>query len=92
MPYIEKKYREEVDELIDNLVKKIKEISQNDHIVWPGIINYTITKLIVKFIEDIRYWKIAMITGILENVKQEFYRRVASQYEDKKKEQEGDVY
>jgi hypothetical protein len=39
----------------------------------------------------INYNKIAMITGVLENVKQEFYRRAASQYEDKKILTNGDI-
>jgi hypothetical protein len=37
------------------------------------------------------YVKIAMITGVLENIKQEFYRRVASPYEDKKILENGDI-
>jgi hypothetical protein len=40
---------------------------------------------------DISYSKIAIITGVLENVKQEFYRRAAAPYEDKKILQNGDV-
>jgi hypothetical protein len=37
------------------------------------------------------YTKIAIITGVLENIKQEFYRRVASAYEDKKIIENGDI-
>jgi hypothetical protein len=40
---------------------------------------------------DTSYPKIAMITGVLENIKQEFYRRVASNYEDKKILENGDI-
>jgi hypothetical protein len=32
-----------------------------------------------------------MITGVLENIKQEFYRRVAENYENKKIIQNGDI-
>jgi hypothetical protein len=32
-----------------------------------------------------------MITGVLENIKQEFYRRAASSYEDKKIIENGDI-
>jgi hypothetical protein len=32
-----------------------------------------------------------MVTGVLENIKQEFYRRIASQYEDKKILENGDI-
>ena len=37
------------------------------------------------------YSKIAMVTGVLENVKQEFYRRIAASYEDKKIVENGDI-
>jgi hypothetical protein len=91
MPYIEKQYREELDKEIERLAEKIKKYNQ-DHIVWPGLLNYAITKLILKTIPSLRYWTMSLITGILENVKQEFYRRIVSPYEDQKKEKEGDVY
>ena len=37
------------------------------------------------------YTKIAMITGVLENIKQEFYRRIAEPYENQKIVQNGDI-
>jgi hypothetical protein len=37
------------------------------------------------------YTKVAMITGVLENIKQEFYRRVAVPYEELKIQQNGDI-
>ena len=40
---------------------------------------------------DPSYSKIAMITGVLENVKQEYYRRIAVPYEENKKAQNGDI-
>jgi hypothetical protein len=40
---------------------------------------------------EISYSKIAIMTGILENIKQEFYRRAAAPYEDRKISQNGDV-
>ena len=39
-----------------------------------------------------RYASIARATGVLENVKQEFYRRYAAPYEDEQRERSGDVY
>jgi hypothetical protein len=41
--------------------------------------------------KDVSYGKIAIITGVLENIKQEFYRRIASSYEDKKILENGDI-
>ena len=37
------------------------------------------------------YSKLAVITGVLENIKQEFYRRVGEPYEDKKIRENGDI-
>lgn len=91
MPYIEERYRKELEPEIESLANKLKSY-QKDHKLWPGILNYVLTKLILKSLPELRYWTIAILTGILENIKQEFYRRVVSQYEERKKEQHGDVY
>jgi hypothetical protein len=40
---------------------------------------------------EVSYSKIAIATGVLENIKQEFYRRVAEKYEDKKIKINGDI-
>ena len=60
----------------------------------PGTLNYFITKTILAYIEEkeLSYNTIATVTGVLENVKQEFYRRVAVPYEDKKIAENGDVF
>lgn len=57
-----------------------------------GQLNYMITQMIRQWIGEPSYTKIATATGVLENVKQEMYRRLASPYEDKKIEENGDVY
>lgn len=104
MPYIDEKTRSQLDKDIDSIVSTIKEISisnynnfndkeVSDHQILNilGIINYCFTKIIMKLIGKITYNKIAMITGVLDNVKQEFYRRVAYWYEDKKIVSNGDI-
>jgi hypothetical protein len=40
---------------------------------------------------DVSYGKIAMATGVLENIKQELYRRIAVKYEDSKILANGDI-
>ena len=40
---------------------------------------------------DVSYPKVAVITGVLENIKQEYYRRVAENYENKKILENGDI-
>ena len=56
-----------------------------------GDINYSVSRLISKIVGTPTYPKIAMVTGVLENIKQEYYRRVAEPYEDIKIRQNGDI-
>jgi len=56
-----------------------------------GDLNYLFSNIIMRTSGELNYNKIAMITGVLENIKQEFYRRAASSYEDKKIDQNGDI-
>lgn len=86
MPYIKEDKREELDEALAYLFTKLS--LQN-----PGDLNYAITML-VKNVWEVNpsYALVAGITGVLENVKQEFYRRVAGPYEDEKMKENGDVY
>lgn len=82
MPYIEQDRRKDFDGLIEALQPKN-----------PGELNYAITKMVQHFLPRCyRYSDIAMVTGVLENVKQEFYRRAAVPYEDHKIKENGDVY
>lgn len=56
-----------------------------------GDINYAFSRILGGVMGDVSYSKIALITGVLENIKQEFYRRVAESYEDKKIVENGDI-
>ena len=57
-----------------------------------GDFNYVLSRLVgAWWRHDPRYHTIARITGVLENVKQEFYRRVAGGYEDHGIENSGDI-
>jgi len=96
MPYINEGNRKNLDVCIDNLANCIKSnvlFSQDEKILWnmSGDINYCVSRLMAQLMGDPGYAKIAIITGVLENIKQEFYRRVASQYEDKKILANGDI-
>lgn len=106
MPYIEESQREKVDGCISEMVLCIKstlinaenvnvfkldKLTNQEILNSAGVLNYCITRIINQIMGDISYSKIAIITGVLENVKQEFYRRAASPYEDKKIAQNGDV-
>lgn len=60
----------------------------------PGTLNYQITSLIKDYWDDVghKYQTINDIVGALEGAKLEFYRRVATPYEDTKIQLNGDVY
>lgn len=95
MPYIKEEYRHKLDPCIDAMVDCILEASsidnQEDISDTLGNINYCFSRVVTKIMGKPNYNKIAMITGVLENIKQEFYRRIASSYEDTKIHQNGDV-
>lgn len=59
-----------------------------------GDLNYMLTQVAVQYVEDrgLSYNTINDVLGALEGAKQEFYRRVAVPYEDKKRKANGDVY
>jgi hypothetical protein len=83
MPYIKQEERRPFDEWI------AKESPKN----WTaGQLNYVVTSLVRLWLHKPSYSAIAAATGVLENVKQEMYRRLASPYEDQKIAENGDVY
>jgi hypothetical protein len=80
MPYVEPKTRKHLDNGFPPLSS--------------GEVVYIITRLLLDYLEGkekISYDDLNEITGILENTKLEFYRRLTSYYEDKKQADNGDV-
>jgi hypothetical protein len=55
------------------------------------MVNYTITKILDSLYKD-SYFQYNRAMGILDCVKQEFYKRRVSVYEDRKCSEEGDVF
>lgn len=96
MPYIEKEDRKSLDDQIEKMASLIKSLSfekngENDFKHMLGLINYSFSRILMVSMESVSYSKIAMATGVVENVKQELYRRVAARYEDKKINSNGDL-
>mgnify|MGYP001227289921 CR=1 FL=1 len=95
MPYIKENARKELDDCIESMVDCLthgnEELTSEEFTVICGEINYTFSRIIAKTMGHVSYTKIAIATGVLENIKQEFYRRVAAPYEDKKIVQNGDI-
>ncbi len=94
MPYINESARLELDDCIDNMVECLthgNDVSNEEFLSIAGEINYTFSRILSACMKDASYGKICVITGVLENIKQEFYRRIASPYEDKKIVENGDI-
>lgn len=98
MPYIKQEDRVFLDPYINNLSDAINanipantNFGNEEIMTLLGELNYAITRLCTRTMGSPTYPKIAMITGVLENVKQEFYRRLAAPYEENKIVQNGDV-
>lgn len=72
-----------------------QRLEEKDHSAQtPGELNYLITMLAKKYVEDrgLNYQTINDVVGALEGAKAEFYRRIAAPYEDEKIKSNGDVY
>jgi hypothetical protein len=100
MPYIARYQRDSLDDAIHELVQDISTVSSTPE-DSVGVLNYTITKLLLDTMfpfvlggpsGTMRYSKINAVIGILECAKQEFYRKAAAPYEDRKADINGDVY
>lgn len=81
MPYIESDARERID--------------NGGEPETPGELNYAVTRLVDGYLArkgGIRYAHLNEIVGVLECAKLELYRRLAAPYEDRKREEAGDVY
>jgi hypothetical protein len=89
MPYIKKERRKELFCL---------STDDSAFMFWnvetPGELNYAFTHILNSYLENkkLSYQTINEIIGALEGSKLEFYRRIVAPYEDKKIEENGDVY
>lgn len=92
MPYIEKKDREIYDPQIDALIDQLTHFGANSA-PTVGHVNYIISKLIWGIFRKNgpSYTGGNNLIGVLECVKQEFYRRQLAEYEDKKIKENGDI-
>jgi hypothetical protein len=61
----------------------------------PGELNYVITRAVDDYLVrkgGVRYSDLNEVIGALECAKLELYRRLAAPYEDRKRDEAGDVY
>jgi len=93
MPYVRQLQRFAVDADIDDLACVIRRSCSGAPEQMAGLVNYTVTRLLLlTILQTVCYSNIALATGVLENIKQEMYRRLAAPYEDTKIAENGDVY
>ena len=84
MPYIDPKRREVFDPHISALNAELRN---------PGELNYVMSKLLQLYCDPPDgYIMYNSAMGVLECVKQEFYRKVVVPYEERKLEENGGVY
>ena len=87
MPYIKPARREKYKAVLGELIGILRSLPAEE---VDGELNYVVTR-ILKEVYPLRYFHINKAIGVLECIKQEFYRRVAAPYEDVKIKESGDV-
>ena len=86
MPYIRPEGRPEIDEALARVKK---------HVASVGDYNYAVTQLAVMHLLSqgtISYTHLNSTYGMLQAATAEFYRRMVAPYEDRKCQENGDVY
>lgn len=85
MPYIKQNHRDKFTKILDGITYRL--------ITGPGDLNYLITMIIKDYVQASgdTYATFNEVVGVLECVKQEFYRRDVTTYEEKKIKENGDI-
>lgn len=87
MPYIARDRREKLDPVIGLLQDELNFGGFSE-----GELNYVLSRFVGHYFrKQRRYYTIARVTGVLQNVAQEFYRRMAAPYEDEAIQKNGDI-
>jgi predicted DNA-binding protein with PD1-like motif len=86
MPYIKQRDRLYYKATLDRLSQIVIET--------PGELNYLLTSIANQYLNDnkVSYGTFNNIIGALESAKLEFYRRQIAEYEEKKIEENGDLF
>jgi hypothetical protein len=97
MPYIKQEHRQTLDPAIRELGERVAQIAASlpEETAFAGLLNYACSSLAMQVINArfgrLRYGVIATVTGVFANIADEFYRRVASPYEDAQIVANGDL-
>ena len=87
MPYIKKEEREKWDKVVEEVAKILEGLEVDKK---EGDLNYFITK-VLKSTYKPKYFAYNRAIGLLECIKQEFYRIDVARYEDIKIKENGEV-
>jgi hypothetical protein len=91
MPYIKQEERDKLDGCIEDLVQELEyEFKQWQISKVDGALNYIITKLLLELYTP-SYFNYNRAIGVLECVKQEYYRKVVAPYEELKESENGAI-
>ncbi|KKS75279.1 MAG: hypothetical protein UV48_C0015G0037 [Candidatus Azambacteria bacterium GW2011_GWA2_42_9] len=81
---------------IEKLVKEIKKItdaSKEPHLVWPGLLNYSLTVLGLKIMDDPKDKRFsALVAGTLKYLHGYFYEKYMAPYENEQEEKNGKMF
>jgi len=93
MPYVKQEQRDVIDPMMDGIMAYVGGTTRTEDLA-AGNLNYIITKIISEWVlsKGLRYATINEVKGVLHSVIDEFDRRVVGPYEDRKIEDNGDVY
>jgi hypothetical protein len=93
MPYIKQEKREDYEQEIQKIVKKLVN-SDDGYNSAKGELNYIIYSIVLRYLDEkgMRYHRINdFVGGVLSCCQQELYRRLAAPYEDEAIKKNGDV-
>jgi hypothetical protein len=94
MPYIKKEERPRYDELIEQITTALVEKlpAENGKGFSEGDLNYVISSIVWNLFDKKPSYSVGnKLVGVIDCVKQEFYRRKLAPYEDGAIERNGDI-
>ena len=92
MPYIDDGVKDFLDPDIDHLITCINaKCDATESLAVAGILNYVVTRLLVRTLPKKRYWALALGIGTLVCCIFEFYRRFVTPYEEEAIRKNGDI-
>ena len=87
MPYISRQARENIAPYLDPLLAMLTLFPAD-----KDAINYIITRIVVQVYAKGSYEQRSQGAAVLQDAHDEYYRRIMAPYEDKKCQEDGDVY